>query len=142
MVAEKIVLYCPAAGESEPLHVVSHADIVVEGIVKAGMRGCRGNDCRQMWRKFLRRRPLIKSCIRAAPHGNSAITKWLLRQPFDDVMTIAWFICERLEVVAGISATADIDERKRVAMRRKIGAARVIRIGNVRRQREDHRRLL
>ena len=57
-------------------------------------------------------------------------------------MTIPWFICERLEVAAGISATADIDERKRVTMRRKIGAARVIRIGNVRRQREDYRRLL
>src|SRR4029077_2611784 len=57
-------------------------------------------------------------------------------------MAIARLVCKRLKVAAGISTTADIHERERVSVRCEVGAADVVRIGNVRSQREDHRRLL
>src|SRR5215469_17100620 len=100
------------ACEREPLHVVSHSDVIVRWVIQTGMRGGSGHDRRQMRRKFLRRCPLIEARIRPAPHGHFAVTKRLLRQPLNYVMSIARFICERLEVPAGIAAAANIDERE------------------------------
>src|SRR5438874_8094711 len=105
------------------------------------MSGCSGNDRCQMWREFLGCRPLIESCVGTAPHCNLAVAKRLLGQPLDDVVAIARVVCKWLELTAGISATANIDKRKCIAMRCEVGAARVIRIRDVRRECEDDRRL-
>ena len=80
------------------------------------MRGGSRHDCRQMWRKFLRRCPLIEACIRTAPHGDLAVTEWLFRQPLNHVVSVARFICERLELAAGIAAAANIDEREHITV--------------------------
>ena len=80
------------------------------------MRGGSGHDCRQMRRKFLRRCPLIEARIRTAPHRHFAVAEWLLRQPLDHVVPVARFICERLELAAGISAAANIDEREHITV--------------------------
>ena len=80
------------------------------------MRGGSGHDCRQMRRKFLRRCPLIEARIRTAPHGHFAVTEWLLRQPLNHVVSVARFICERLELAAGIAAAANIDEREHITV--------------------------
>src|SRR4029077_18908949 len=55
-------------------------------------------------------------------------------------MAIARFVCKWFKLAAGISATSHIHERERVSMRREVGAAGVVRIGNVRSEREDHGR--
>ncbi len=56
---------------------VSHPDVVVGWIIEARMRGCGGNDRRQMRRQLFRGRPLVKSRVRPAPHGNFAVAKRL-----------------------------------------------------------------
>src|SRR4030095_16934899 len=94
-----------------------------------------------MWREFFRRCPLIKSRVRPAPHRYFAVAKWLFCKPLDQVVPVPWIICKRLEFAAGISATANGDERECVAMRCKICAARVIAIRDIRCQCEDDRRL-
>src|SRR5947207_2488674 len=55
-------------------------------------------------------------------------------------MSVARFICERLELATGISASAHVDKRERVAVRCKVCGAVTICVGNVRREREDHGR--
>jgi len=62
----------------------------------------------------------------------------LLREPLDHIMAVARLLGEWLEVAAGISAAANIDKRKRVTMRREVGGSRVIRVRDVRRQRENY----
>src|SRR6266446_7506964 len=101
------------------------------------MRGGSRNVGGQMRRKFLRGRPLIESSVGAAPHGNLAVTKRLLREPLDHVVSIAWLLRKRLELAAGIAAPANIDQRKRVTVRREIGGAGVIRVGDIRGKCED-----
>src|SRR5215469_11915730 len=105
------------------------------------MRGSSGYDRCEMRRKLLGRSPLIEARIRPAPHGNLAVTKRLLRQPLNDVVSIAWFICERFELAARIASAANIDECEHVTVRREVGAARMVRVGDVRRQCKDYRRL-
>ena len=116
LIAKKIILRGVAAGEREPLHVVRHTDVVGGWIIQAGMRGGSRHDCRQMRRKFLRRCPLIEARIRTAPHRHFAVTKWLLRQPLNHVVSVVRFICERLELAAGIAAAANIDEREHITV--------------------------
>src|SRR5215831_5455992 len=107
LITEKIVLYRTTACKREPLHVVSHPDVVVRWIIDAGMSGSSGNDGRQMRRKFLRGRPLIETRIRSAPHRDLAVTERLLGQPLDQVVSVAWFVCERLEFAAGIPSARE-----------------------------------
>src|SRR5438309_9100095 len=95
------------------------------------MRGGGGYDRRQVRRKFLRGRPLIEPSVRTAPHRHFAVAKRLLRQPLDDIMSVARLICERLELAAGIAATANIDKCKHVPVRREVCSAGVIGVGNV-----------
>ena len=83
--------------------------------------------------------PTDRTPHRTAPHGDFAVAKWLLRQPFHHVVPVARLLRERFKYTLGIAAPADVDERKGVAMRREIGGARVVRVGDVRREREDHR---
>ena len=80
------------------------------------MRGGSGHDRRQSRWKFFRCCPLIEARVRTAPHRHFAVTKWLLRQPFDDVVSVARFICERLEVPARIAAAANINEREHITV--------------------------
>src|SRR5207244_8929042 len=101
---------------SEPLHVVEIADVVERWIIEAWMGRGRGHDCRQMRRKFLCRRPLIEPGVGTAPHRDFAVAKRLLREPFDDVVPIAWFIGKRLRLSGGIPATTNIDQRKNITM--------------------------
>src|SRR4029453_14853053 len=108
LIGKKIVLWSLPAGEREPLHVVRDADVVGRWKIKTGMRCGGGQDLRQMGGKFLRLFPLIIARIRTAPHGHFAVTEWLLRQPFNHVMSVARFICEGLEFAAGIPAAANI----------------------------------
>ena len=138
LITKQIVLCSVTAGQREPLHVISHPDVVVRWIIEAGMRGGGRNNGRQVRREFLRRCPLIEARIRTAPHGDLAIAKWLLRQPLNDVVSIARFICERLKLAAGISAAANIDQREPVTMRGEVSAARMVRVR--RRQCKDYRR--
>src|SRR2546430_14171153 len=105
------------------------------------MSSCSGNDCRQMWREFLRRRPLIESCVGTAPHCKLAIAKRLLGKPLNDVVAVARIVCKRFELAAGISATANIDKRECVSMRCEVSASCVVRICDVRRECEDYRHL-
>src|SRR5262249_27070919 len=105
------------------------------------MRGSGRNNTRQVRRKFLRGCPLVEARIRAAPHGDLPVAKWLLRQPLNHVVAIARFIGERLELAARISAAANIDQRERVTMRGEVSAPRMVRVGDVRRQCKDYRRL-
>src|SRR5262245_51443105 len=116
LIAEKIVLWSPAAGEREPLRVVRDADVVGRWKIQAGMRCGSGHNRSQMRRKFLRRRPLIKARIRTAPHGHFAVTEWLLRQPFNHVVSVARFVCKGLELAAGIAAATNIHEREHITM--------------------------
>jgi hypothetical protein len=80
------------------------------------MRGSSGHDRRQMRRKFLHRSPLIEAGVRAAPHGHFAVTEWLLRQPFNHVMSVARFICKRLELAARIASAANVNESEHITM--------------------------
>src|SRR5262245_54315005 len=116
LIGEKIVLWSSPAGECEPLHVVRNADVVGRWKIQTGMRGGSWHDCHKMWRKFLRSCPLIKARIRTAPHGSFAVTEWLLRQPFNHVVSVARLICEQLEFTARISAAANIDEREDITV--------------------------
>src|SRR5580765_1864469 len=141
LIAEKIVLRGSPAGEREPLHVVSHPDVVVGWIIQAGMRGGSGDDRRQRRWKFLRRCPLIEPRVRTAPHRHFTVTEWLLRQPLNHVVAVARFICERFELAAGIASAAHVDEREHITVGREIGGARMVRVRDVRRQRKDDWRL-
>ena len=138
-VAKKILLAGFTAGGSEPLHVVKESDVVEARIIVGRMRGRGRNDRGQMRWKFFRGRPLIESGIRAAPHRDFPIAKRLLGQPFDHVVAVARLLCERLELAGGISAPANIDQRKDIAVRREISSTRVIGVGDVRREGEDNR---
>src|SRR5215469_13037684 len=104
------------------------------------MSSCSGDNRRQVWREFFRCRPLIESRVGTAPHRNFAIAKWLFCEPFDQIVPVPWVIYKRLEFAARISATANIDERKRIAMRCEVSSARVVTVRDVRRQCEDDRR--
>src|SRR5713101_1755352 len=116
LIAKKIVLRGAAASEREPLHVISHPDVVDRRIIERWMRsGCRHDRCKMGW-KFFRRRPLIEPCIGAAPHRHFAVAEGLLCQPFHDVVSIAGVICKRLKFAARVSSTANIDKRERVAV--------------------------
>src|SRR5437762_1982933 len=119
LIAEKIVLRGVATREGEPLHVVSHSDVVVGRIVQPGMSGSSRHDCGQMRWKFLRCRPLIEACVRTAPHRDFAVAERLLRQPLNNVVPVSGLVCKRLEFATGISAAADIDQREYVAVRRE-----------------------
>ena len=141
LVTKKIVLGCAPTGEREPLHIVSFADVVERGIIERGMRCSNRHDRRKMRGQFFGGRPLIKSRVRSAPHRDFAVAEWLLRQPFHDVVSIAGFICEWLKLATGISAATNIDKRKCVTVRCEVCGAGMIRIGDVRRQSENHRRL-
>src|SRR5206468_1108353 len=90
-------------------------------------------------REILSLLPIDRIRIRAAPHGNFSITKWLLCKPLDDVMTIARLICKRFEFPAGIATAPHVNQRKCVSVRCKIRGAGVVRVRDIRREREDHR---
>ena len=141
LVGEKILLTGAATRKREPLHVVSFADVIERGIIKRRMRGRCRYDGGEVRRKFFRRRPLIEPGVRTAPHRDFPVAKRLLRQPLHDVVTIARLLRERFEFAGGIAATANIDKRKRVTVRREIGGACVITVRDVRREREDDRSL-
>src|SRR5258705_2304760 len=100
LIAKQIILRAVTAREREPLHIVSHPDVVVGWIIQTGMRGGSRHDRSQMRRKFLRRCPLIEARIRTAPHGHFAVTEWLRRQPLNNAVSVARCICERLELPA------------------------------------------
>src|SRR6478672_4278249 len=119
LITEKIVLWSSPASKREPLHIVSHPDVVVGWIIQAGMRGGSGHNRRQRRWKFFRCCPLIEPRVRTAPHRHFTVTEWLLRQPLNHVVSIARFICERLELAAGIAAAANIDEHEHITARRE-----------------------
>src|SRR5262249_61060170 len=98
------------------LLAVSHPEVGGGRKSEPGRRGCRGNDCRETRRKFLRRCPLVEPCIRTAPQGPFAVPKWLRRQPLNHVVSVARFICERLELASGIAAAANVDEREHITV--------------------------
>src|SRR6058998_1084464 len=101
LITEKIVLRGVTTCEREPLHVVSHSDVVVGRIIQAGMRGGSRHDCCQMRWKFLRCSPLIEACVRSAPHRDFAVAERLLRQPLSNVVPVSGFVCKRLEFATG-----------------------------------------
>ena len=115
-VAEKILLAGPTAGVSKPLHVIKKADVIETRIIVGWMRGRSWNNRRQMHRKFLGCRPLIKPRIRPAPHCHFSVTKRLLRQPFDYVVTVARLVSEWLELAGGIAATANVHQHKDITV--------------------------
>src|SRR5207248_10917802 len=88
-------------------------------------------------RQFLSRCPLIESGVGTAPHRDFAVTKRLFREPFHYVITITRVVGERLEVAAGIPASAYIDQGKGVAMGSGVGRARMLTVGDVRREGEN-----
>lgn len=130
-VAEKISLAATPAGKGQPLDIVAIADVVRKRKIQAGM--CRGHrdNSGKMRRQLLGRRPLIKPGIRSAPHRDLTVAEGLCRQPFDDVVSVAGLICERLEVARGVAATAHINEREPVAARRKVGRAGMVAVGYI-----------
>src|SRR5271169_355929 len=99
-------------------------------------RGSGDNGC-EMRRKLFEDRPLIKSCIRAAPHGHFPIAIRLLREPLDDVIAVFSFIHERLEGSAGIAAAANVHECVNIAMLRKIHRAVRVAVADVRSKGEN-----
>src|ERR1700720_4798054 len=105
------------------------------------MSGGGGKKRRQMWRKFFRSCPLIESRIRTAPHRYLAVAVRLFCEPLNQVVPVPWIIYKRLEFASGISSTADIDERKCIAMRCEVSSARVVAVRDVGRQCEDDWRL-
>src|SRR5436309_8582493 len=105
------------------------------------MSGCSGDDRHEVRREFFRRCPLIESRVRTTPHRNLAVTKWLLCKPLDQVVSVPSVVYKRLELAAGISAAANIDERECIAMRCEVSPAGVVAIGNIGSESEDDRRL-
>src|SRR5712691_4133146 len=100
---------------------------------------CRGDrhDSGKVRRRFFCSRPLIETGVRAAPHRDFAVAKWLLREPLHHVVAVMWLLRERFELAAGITAAAHIDKCEGVTMRCKISGAGMIAVGNVRRQGEN-----
>src|SRR4030095_15209802 len=137
LIAEKVLLSSAATRESVPLHVVGYTDVLGRRIIETGMSGCSGDDRREVRREFFRCRPLIKSRVGTTPHRNLAVAVRLFCEPLDQVVSIPCIIYKRLEFAAGISATANIDECKCIAMRCEVSCARVVTIRDVGRQRED-----
>src|SRR5438552_18281121 len=105
------------------------------------MSGCGRNNRRQVWRKFFRGRPLIESRVGTAPHRDLAVAVRLFCEPLDNVVPIPWIIYKRLKFAAGISTTANIDQRKCIAIRCEVSSAWVVTVRDVGRECEDHRRL-
>src|SRR5207248_8807168 len=101
------------------------------------MRSCGRNDRGQMRRKFFRGRPLSESGILTAPHRDFPIAKRLLREPLDDVVPVTRLLREQLAFTGGISAAANIDQRKNVAVRSEICPARVVGVRDVGRKSKD-----
>src|SRR5882724_6019747 len=116
LIGEKVLLSGATTGEREPLHVVGFAHIMVRRIIERWMGGCGGNDRREMWREFFRRRPLIESRVGTAPHRDFAVAERLFCQPLYGIVPIARLICKRFELATGVSAAANIDERERVTV--------------------------
>ena len=139
LVAEEIDLAGFAGGKCEPAHVVGFANVIKRGVIEWRMRCSDRHDCGEVWRKFLGSCPLIEAGVGATPHRHFAVAERLLGEPFNDVVTIVWFLREWFEVAAGIAAAAHIDEGKDEAVRGEISAARVIRVGDVRRECKDDR---
>src|SRR5262245_23239048 len=123
LITKKVTLSRATARERVPLHVVAQADILGERIIETRMSSCGWNDGRQLGREFFRHCPLIEYRVRTTPHRNFAVTQWLFCEPLYYVVSISCLIYKRLEFAAGISATANIDERECVAMRREVSAA-------------------
>src|SRR5437773_11213380 len=101
-------------------------NVVIKRITKARMDGHGWDNRRKMRRKFLRGGPLIEPRVRPAPHRHLAVAKRLLRQPFDNVVSVARLIGKWFELAAGISTAAYIDERENVTMRCEVGATGVV----------------
>ncbi len=143
-VGENLLLAGLAAGKHQPLHVVRVSDVVAAWKVDAGIRRRDRHDRRQVRRKFLGRGPLIVAGVGATPHRHLAIAVALLRQPFDDVVTIARLLQHRRELAFRIAAAAHVDCQVHVTVAGEIHAAVVVALRDVRRQREDarHRVLL
>ena len=93
-----------------------------------------------MRRKFLGRRPLVVARVRAAPHRDLAVAVRLLREPFDDVVTVARFLDQRPELALRVAAAAHVHGQERIAVRGEVHAAIVVALRDVRRQREHARR--
>src|SRR6266403_2603177 len=123
LIAEKILLSGASAGEREPLHVVGFSHIMVRRIIERWMGGCGGNNCRETWREFFRRRPLIESRVGTAPHRGLAVSEQLFCLPLYGIVPIARLICKRFELATGVSAAANIDERERVTVRCEVRGA-------------------
>ena len=92
-----------------------------------------------MRRMLLERGPLVEARVGAAPHGHSAVRPGLACQPFDDVVAVARFVGERLEVSFGVAASADVHQREDVAVAREVGCAILVAVGDVGREREHYR---
>src|SRR5438309_2200203 len=95
------------------------------------MRGRSGNDRGEMRGKFLGRRPLIEARIRPAPHRHFSVAERLLGKPFDDVVSIARLLRKGFEFTGRVTAAANIDKRKYVAVRREICSVRMVSIRDV-----------
>src|SRR5438034_6519213 len=90
LIAGKILLSGTAAGESEPLQVIGFAHVINRDSQRERrMRGRDGDNRSKMRRQFFRSRPLIKSCVRSAPHGDFTVAEWLAREPLDCIVTVA-----------------------------------------------------
>ena len=134
---EKVCVAGDSARKREPLLDVSCENVVLKRKIYSGMsRSSRDNGC-EMRRELFEDCPLIKSRIRAAPHGHFPIAIRLLREPFDDVIAILSFIHERLEGPAGIAAAAHVHQCVNVSMLRKIHRPIRVAVTDVRRESEN-----
>ena len=139
--SEEVSVARHAAREREPLQVVGREDVVLERKVDAGMRGGRRHDRRKMRRELLRDGPLVEAGVGAAPHRDLAVAPGLLRQPLDDVVSVAAVVGEGFEDAAGVPAAAHVHEREHVAVRGEVESALEIAVADVRREREDSREI-
>ena len=80
------------------------------------MRGRGWNNRGEMRWEFFGRRPLIEARIRPAPHRHFSVTKRLLRQPFDYVVTVARLVGEWLELAGRITAAANVHQHKDITV--------------------------
>src|SRR5436189_6406165 len=85
-------------------------------------RGYRHDRGEMRW-KFLCRRPLIESGVGTAPHRDSAVAKWLLRKPLNDVAAVGRLLREPLEFAVRVTPAANIEKSKCIIVRREVCGA-------------------
>lgn len=135
---KQVDLGSDAAGVGEPLDDVGGENVPIEREIDTGVRRRHRHDGDQVGRGFLEDGPLIEPCVGAAPHGDLSVGPLLSPEPFDHVVSVPALVDEGLEGPLRVPPAPNVNQREDVSVVCEVHGARVVGVGDVGCEGEDH----